>query len=214
MQEGIRFDTTFESMPWHKVDCVIFDIGNVLINYAPDDFIVKLFPDDPEKQQQILKRVYEGKYWPMFDRGTMSYEEAAERLEKEYGGSREDYLRAMYGWIELKTPIEEGWRTVSRCKRAGKQLWLLSNYAEAGYTRLREKFRDLFAAFDGATVSCYYHQCKPEKEIYETLIRESGIEPGRALFIDDTLTNVEGALHAGINGFHRDRPGKMDEFFL
>lgn len=214
MNEGTRFDLQYETMPWHKVDTVVFDIGNVLIRFAPDDFLQQLFPDDPQKQQAMLRQVYQGPYWPEFDRGTMEYEDAARRLAQEFGGRYEDYMHAITGWIELKTPIEEGWRAAQRCRRAGKRLLLLSNYHRVAYARLREKFSDRFALFDGGCISCDCHFNKPEPEIYRTLIGDFALEPGRTLFIDDTLANVTGAMRMGIHGFHMHESGMMDRFFL
>ena len=161
MNEGMRFDLAYETMPWHKVDAVVFDIGNILIKFAPDDFLQQLFPGDEAMQQHMLRHVYKGPYWPCFDRGTMTYQEAAQRLCAEAGGRAEDYLHALEGWIELKTPIEEGWRAAKRCKRAGKKLYLLSNYPQQGYERLRVKFEDHFGdLFDGGIISCYEHVVK------------------------------------------------------
>lgn len=214
MSEGSRFDLVYETMPWHKVDTVIFDIGNVLIRYAPQDYVKQLFADDADKQRHMLKTVYGGKYWPEFDRGTMEYEEAARRLADEFGGAYEDYLLALRGWIELKMPVEEGWRAAKRCKRAGKRLCLLSNYPREGYERLREKYADRFAIFDVECISCRCHAIKPERAIYEALIQDCGIEPERAVFIDDTLINVEGAMKMGIHGFHMHEKGMLDRFFL
>lgn len=214
MTEGIRYDLTYETMPWHKVDAVVFDIGNILIRYAPDDFLAQLFPGDVQKQRDMLSRVYAGPYWPSFDRGTMEFEDAARRLTKEFGGSEADYLHAMRGWIELKKPIDEGWRAARRCKRAGKRLYLLSNYSREGYIRMRERFADLFSIFSGGVISYRVHQLKPEPEIYATLIAECSLEPERTLFIDDTLLNVEGAIKMGIHGFHKHENGMMDRFFL
>ncbi|MBR1708917.1 MAG: HAD family phosphatase [Clostridia bacterium] len=214
MSEGTRFDLLYETMPWHKVDTVVFDIGNVLIRFAPDGFLEILFPGDPEKQARMMREVYKGKYWEEFDRGTIDYETAAKALHEEYGGDIRDYMTSMTGWIELKTPMEEGWNAARRCKRAGKQIWLLSNYHDGAYVRLREKFASYFNIFDGATISCYLHQIKPEPEIYASLIEQSGLNPERTLFIDDTLKNVEGAMRCGIHGFHMDAPGKMEKFFI
>ena len=215
MNEGIRFDLAYETMPWHKVDAVIFDIGNVLIRFAPDDFIQQLFPGDEEKQQHMMDHVYNGKYWPRFDRGTITYEEAAALLAEEQGGKYEDYLHALMGWIELKTPIEEGWRAAQRAKRAGKKLYLLSNYPKAGYERLREKFADHFGElFDGGIISCYDHVMKPEMEIYQLLCDRYGIDKSRAVFIDDTLVNIEGANKFGMHGFHLHEKGMLDRFFI
>ncbi|MBQ2991166.1 MAG: HAD family phosphatase [Clostridia bacterium] len=215
MNEGIRFDLAYDTMPWHKVDAVIFDIGNVLIRFAPDDFLEQLFPGDEQKQKDMLARVYKGKYWLQFDRGTMTYEQAAALLAQEFGGTQAEYLHALAGWIELKTPMEEGWRAARRCRRAGKKLYLLSNYPQQGYERLRVKFSEYFdGLFDGGVISCYVHQLKPEKEIYRTLMDQYGIEPSRAVFIDDTLFNVEGAMKMGIHGFHMHESGMMDRFFV
>lgn len=80
MQTGIRFDQKYETMPWHRVDAVVFDIGNILIRYAPKDFLEQLFPGDEQMQRDMLARVYQGKYWASFDRGDMEYEDAAARL--------------------------------------------------------------------------------------------------------------------------------------
>ena len=214
MNEGIRFDLAYATMPWHKVDAVVFDIGNVLIRFAPDDFLERLFPGDEEKQAQMLKVVYRGPQWLLLDRGVLTYEEAARQLVEQYGGTYEDYMHAFEGWIELKTPIEEGWRAARRCKRAGKHIYLLSNYPRKGYERLREKFADLFEIFENDVVSCYLHQMKPEKEIYQTLIDTCGVVPERTVFVDDTLTNVQGAMKMGIHGFHMHETGMMDRFFL
>ena len=215
MNEGTRFDLLYGTMPRHKVDAVIFDIGNVLIRYAPDDFLQILFPGDEQKQRDMMARVYKGPYWPCFDRGTMEYEEAARRLTETYGGSYADYMHALEGWIEIKPPVEEGFRAARRCRRAGKRLYLLSNYPRRGYERMREKYAGLFGdLFDGGVISCYEHQLKPEREIYQTLIGRYGLEPSRSLFIDDTLGNVEGAMKMGIHGFHMHESGMMDRFFL
>ena len=214
MQDGIRFDQEYETMPWHRVDTVVFDIGNILIRYAPTDFLEQLFPNDAQMQQDMMARVYKGKYWENFDRGTMEYEDAAQRLVAEYGGRYEDYMRALAGWFELKTPIEEGWRAAQRCRRAGKRLYLLSNYPKKGYLRMREKFADRFEIFDGGVISWQCHLVKPEKEIYQTLIKNCNLTPETTLFIDDTLENVEAARKEGIHGFHMHEKGMMDRFFL
>ena len=60
MERGIRFDKAYETMPWHRCDNVVFDIGNVLIYYAQDDFLQQIFPGEEEKQKDMLRQVYEG----------------------------------------------------------------------------------------------------------------------------------------------------------
>ena len=213
--QGTRFDLLYDTMPWDRVDAVIFDIGNVLIRFAPDEFIKKLFPGDERLQQHMMEHVYHGPYWLCFDRGTMTYEQAAQRLAQEAGESEEAYLHALYGWFQLKTPIEEGFRAAQRCKQAGKKLYLLSNYPQQGFEFVHKQYEHLFAPlFDGGIISCYEHVIKPDREIYDLLYSRYGIDPARAVFIDDTLCNIEGANKAGMHGFHMHESGMMDRFFI
>ena len=215
MKQGIRFDLSHTAMPWDDVDAVVFDIGNVLIRYAPDNFVELLFPGDSQKQKDMLSQVYGGKYWPSFDRGTIGYDEAAQLLHEEYGYPVEDYLHALRGWLDVKPPIEEGWRAARKCKAMGKKLYLLSNYPVEGFEFLtKKKFADRFVLFDGGVISCYCHHNKPEDAIYRELIRACGLTPARTVFIDDTLKNVEGAMKNGIHGFHMHENGMMDRFFI
>ena len=136
-------------------------------------------------------------------------------LAEEFGDDEADYMHALLGWIELKTPIEEGWRAARRCREMGKKLYLLSNYPQTGYERLREKFADHFGdLFAGGFISCYEHKMKPDAAVYETLAARGGFALDRAVFIDDTLKNVEGAMKTGMHGFHMHENGMMDRFFL
>lgn len=214
MSAGIRFDQAYETMPWHKVDTVVFDIGNVLIRFDPPAYARALFPGDEEKQRHMVDCVYGGPEWQEVDRGEYGFEEAARRFHARYGYPEAEYLRAMREWLELKEPLEEGWRAAARCKRAGKHLYLLSNYSKEGYLRLRERFADRFSLFEGDCVSAFYHHNKPERELYEILLDKFSLEPSRTLFIDDLLPNIERALEMGINGFHKHEQGVMDRFFL
>ena len=43
MEAGTRFDLIYETMPWHKVDTVVFDIGTVLVRYAPEEIVKELW---------------------------------------------------------------------------------------------------------------------------------------------------------------------------
>ena len=214
MKQAVRFDLCYETMPWDAVDAVVFDIGNVLIRYAPDNFVELLFPGDTKKQQDMLAQVFGGKYWPSFDRGTMEYDDAAKLLSAEYGYPVEDYLHALRGWIDVKPPVEEGWRAARLCKEKGKKIYLLSNYPREGFEYIsQKKFADRFAIFDGGTISYRCHMNKPEDGIYQELIRACSLTPERTVFIDDTLVNVEGAMKNGIHGFHMHENGMMDRFF-
>lgn len=213
MNENRGLDPEFEVMPWDKIDNLVFDIGNVLIRYAPALFVQILFPLDEQTQENMLDRVYNGPFWPEFDRGTMGYEAAAAELCRMFGGEYEQYMEALCGWVNLTRPIEEGWRAVRRCRQKGKRLFLLSNFPAWAYESIRARYASRFEAFEGGTISCYVHQLKPERQIFETLLGSFKLVPERTLFLDDTQANVEAARKAGMHAFHVCAPGSMDRFF-
>ena len=192
---------------------LVVDAGDSLPEDTREDVLLVVAGVDEAAQQHMLDHVYRGAHWLQFDRGVLSYDEAAAMLEREHGRPKEEYLRALRGWMELKEPLEEGWRAARLCKEKGKRIVLLSNYPKEGYEFLRKKFASRFDLFDDACISCYIHQIKPEEPIYRTLMADCGVQAGRAVFIDDLLANVEGAMNVGIHGFHMHETGMMDRFF-
>ncbi|HLF69741.1 MAG TPA: HAD-IA family hydrolase, partial [Actinomycetota bacterium] len=48
----------------------------------------------------------------------------------------------------------------------------------------------------------------PDPPIYTHTCRELGLEPGRCVFVDDLLANVEGAQAVGMKGIHHTSPGE------
>jgi len=53
--------------------------------------------------------------------------------------------------------------------------------------------------FDARVFSCDFGQCKPAPEIYEHCLRQLGISPPEALFLDDREANVRAAEALGLS---------------
>ena len=93
-------------------------------------------------------------------------------------------------------------------ERLGKRyrLFLLSNTDPIHIDRLRRRM-DL-DAFEQLFERVYYSQDtglrKPERALFERVLRENGLDAARTLFVDDTLENVEGARAAGLQGLWLD----------
>jgi len=67
----------------------------------------------------------------------------------------------------------------------------------------REAIRDHVNddVFDVIVYSAEEGICKPHPEIYTRALARLGVEPREAIFVDDRLKNVEGALKLGIHAF-------------
>ncbi|MEL6194951.1 MAG: HAD-IA family hydrolase, partial [Bacteroidota bacterium] len=56
--------------------------------------------------------------------------------------------------------------------------------------------------FEGIVVSGAEKMAKPDKEIFEVILRRYGIEASKALFIDDSQANIETAKGMGFHTIH------------
>ena len=62
-----------------------------------------------------------------------------------------------------------------------------------------QKFDD---AFDQIVISAEIGVMKPKAEIYLLALEQLGASPGEAVFVDDTVANVEGARAVGMSAIH------------
>jgi putative hydrolase of the HAD superfamily len=71
----------------------------------------------------------------------------------------------------------------------------------------KQNLRHYFSTF---VMSCTLGICKPKPQIYEAALEELRVAPHEAIFVDDSLNNVEGAANLGIYGIVIDRYNKHD----
>ena len=77
----------------------------------------------------------------------------------------------------------------------------LSNFSSETFPWCRERF-EVFGRFEDIVISGEAGVAKPDPQIYELLCERNGIEPAEAVFLDDSVINVEGALAVGMAAFH------------
>lgn len=218
MEEGIAMlrltlNDQYDTMPWDRIDAVVFDVGNVLLSFEPmEDIMKKRLPDHPELHQRLLKKTVQSPYWIMLDHGTITQEEAIMAMtgrEK----ALEPFIRQMMGEkLELNTVLPEGVAALKACKAHGKKTYVLSNYHDAAFD-YAVKTHDFFRLFDGFVVSARVGMVKPDPAIFRCLTETFRLQPERTLFIDDGNANVEAALHAGWQGLHYSEKGMLTKFF-
>ena len=133
---------------------------------------------------------------------------------------REQYIAFLKRYLPPGTAtaqVEDAWCAMLRqvpparwhlleCLGKRYRLFLLSNTDPIHIDRLRRRM-DL-DAFEQLFERVYYSQDtglrKPERALFERVLRENGLEAARTLFVDDTLENVEGARAAGLQGLWLD----------
>lgn len=178
---------------------VIFDMGQVLIRWAPRT-ILETFALTEEEKNLLVRELFGDVEWVQLDHGTISFDEAVERvcrrLPEKLHYPVEQSVKNW--WNRRLIPVEGMADVVRQVKEAGCGIYLLSN---AGIT-LREYFPRIPGSeyFDGLMISAEEKLLKPQHEIYYRLYDRFGLKPEECLFIDDSPANIEGAACTGMDG--------------
>lgn len=189
-----------------RVEAVLFDVGNVLIQWDPRHLYRKLLPSDAEVER-FLAEVCTLDWHLAHDAG-VSFEENAELLKARHP----DHAELIDDWgrryLEMSPGAVEGMESlIQALEDAGVPLHGLSNMPSSVFPMLKEAF-PVMNRLRTVVVSGDEKVCKPDPRIYELALSNMGTEPSRSLFIDDSIRNVEAAAALGFEVHHfRDAPG-------
>jgi 2-haloacid dehalogenase len=177
------------------VRAFLFDIGNVLIDWNPDNLLRKLLPDAAAIAEFRAKAVTQERILAM-DRGQdwdTQLAEIAETAPEHLETARTYRAR----WVEtVAGPIQETVDLMLALKHAGHPLYALSNYGVENFEKTVPVYPFL-DAFDGRIVSGHEGVIKPEAEIFELARDRFALDPEATLFIDDRPENTEAAARLG-----------------
>jgi len=193
---------------------IIFDLGNVLLKFKPEEFLLQ-FTSDKEYIKQFVTKITRSKLWLDLDRGYESLENAEFIFISKYPEEEELITLFFNHWMEMLTPIEENISILLDLSESGYKTYILSNYIKEAFKFVKEKF-DFFTLFDGQIISGEEKVIKPEKAIYESLLRRYQLIPEESLFIDDILFFLKPAKKLGIstiwNRPHTDLRKELKKF--
>ncbi len=193
-----------------KITTIIFDLGGVLIDWNPRYVYRQIF-DSEEKIDWFFENICTNDWNEKQDAGR-SLQEATEELVAKHP-EYENEVKAYYDrWKEmLGGPIEETVEILHALREAKKyKMYALTNWSAETFPVALERY-DFLKWFDGIVMSGEEKTRKPFADIYHTLLSRFTIDPSEAIFIDDSLRNIEGAEAVGINGIHFQSPGQLLE---
>ena len=132
----------------------------------------------------------------MLDRGVITEEEAINIFCNRNIEDSKFIRLVMDNWYQILTPIEGTVEILRALSYKGYKNYVLSNYQLLAYQNVTKRF-DFFSCFNGGIISYKEKLLKPEKDIYDKLIKKYNIDPKESIFIDDTKENVESAKLLG-----------------
>ncbi len=183
---------------------IVFDIGNVLLRFEPQQFLTYLFGAD-EPLELYHAATFGAPEWLELDRGSLTQEQASDRLKGRYPNLRLQIDRVFDQWFTMLTPIPSSIEALQGLKAARYPVFALSNFHRAAFSYVVQR-HEWFSLFDGMTISSQVGANKPEPAIYEALLSRYSLNPAKVVFLDDSLANVQAAEALGIRGIHFSDP--------
>lgn len=181
---------------------VIFDLGNVLIDFKPIKYIKSLGYDD-EKALEIFNKTIKDPIWADMDSGNYRDKESyVKAFEEKYPEIKNDIDKFLGGpWMEnVIFPLKDNLKMIDLVKEKGLKYYILSNYPKDAFEYTYNMCPFIQNA-DGMVISYDVLMIKPNKNIYLKLLDKYELKANECLFMDDLDVNVEGAKSVGINAF-------------
>ena len=179
-----------------KIKAVIFDLGNVLVNYDVKKAARRFSKAGGISQFRIWVHFFLSKFEQRYTRGEISTREfykAATRVFKK----PVPYKIFKHYWNDIfwQNPGME--RLLVRIKRH-YPLYLISNTNAMHFTYLKKHFK-LLRHFKQKFPSHEVGARKPELRIYRRVLKKIGLKPQETVFIDDMKSFIRGAKKVGMH---------------
>lgn len=175
---------------------VVFDVGNVLVRWAPLE-IARLTFGDVEDLEQRARAVFQSETWLELNKGHLSEQQAKQRYQDTIGLSELECERLFYYVKQTQLLIYGSVELLKRIKQAGYHVYALTDNVHEIVAYLKKTY-DFWPLFEGATVSAELGILKPQPEIYQSLLSTNKLKAEETVFLDDMPYNVEGAQKEGM----------------
>ena len=188
-----------------KFDVLLFDLGGVLIDFAGFEELGRLLPGGSDRGE-VRKRWIGSPSVQRFERAEITPQEFARGViqELELDFSPDEFIAAFIEWARGPYP---GTRPLLGQLQGSHVLACLSNSNEL-HTPLHR--RSIEPLMDRYYFSDELGQVKPDREIFDYVIGDLGVEPPRIAFFDDTRVNVLAAREVGIAAFEVDGVAELE----
>lgn len=190
-----------------RPDTVVFDIGNVLLEWDPRHLYRKLLPDDAAVEA-FLADVCPPAWNLEQDKGRPFAEAVA--LQSALHPQHAALIRAFdERWEEMVPgPIEGSVALLRTLQDAGVATFSITNFSREKFDLARRRFPFL-NTFSDTVVSADVGLLKPDPAIYRVLLDRNGLAAGQCIFIDDSAANVQAARDLGMEAVHFHGPDAL-----
>lgn len=182
------------TMTTNSIDAVIFDIGNVLIEWQPERFYDATI--GPDARVVMFAEVDLHGMNDIVDRGA-PWRETIVDWAARYPQHKDAIMLWHDRWLDMASPrIDRSVRLLRALRAKGVPIFALTNFGVQTFEYARQSY-EFLDEFDRRYISGHMKMIKPEPEIYAAVEADCGIPPNRLLFTDDRPDNIAVAHQRG-----------------
>jgi len=173
---------------------VIFDIGNVLIEWNPERYFDQVI--GREQRERMFSEVDIHGMMERIDAGAPFAETVAE-MAGENSKWHDAILHIRDHWTDVASPaIDHSVRLLRALKDNNVPVFALTNFGVQNFPLSEAKYSFL-GEFDRRYISGELGLIKPDPQIYTVVEADTGLVPESLLFTDDREENIAAALARG-----------------
>lgn len=176
---------------------IIFDFGNVLVEFDPHMLYDSVFDGDTEKAEWFSRNITQPDFYDRIDRGD-DFAQCIRDLQALHPDYAEEIALYDTQYHDMVGNAVSGMpELLSELKTCGYQLYGLTNWSYKVYAAIERL--PILRMLDGCVISSEEHLIKPDPRIYRCLLDRFNLQAAECLFVDDKPINVEAAKACGMN---------------
>ena len=182
----------------NNFDTIIFDLGNVLIDFDHHIAVEKICKFTAKTRDEIYQLFFDSGITEVFEEGKIDGPEFYARVKEmlEANLSFDEFLPIWNG-IFFITPQNRLMQKLLADLRHAYKLILISNINELHFLYIKDNF-DIFSHFHKIILSYEVGKRKPHPLIYQKALEAARTSAQNAVYTDDRLDLIEAAAKLGI----------------
>ena len=180
---------------------IILDMGNVLLEWNKDK-ILKAVAKTQKDYLILDKAIFQSGLWERLDLGTLTREELVLKVVSMIGSIYQEKVQeVVWNWPAYIDIYTEVFPLLVRLKEKGHRIFVLSNTSPVFYELLKDQLAPLEKILDGFVLSCDIKSIKPNRKMFEEILRKYELDPSNCIFLDDVKDNTNMAESLGIKAY-------------
>jgi 2-haloacid dehalogenase len=176
------------------VEAVVLDVGNVLLEWAPERYYDRTIGE--ARRRALFAEVDLDGMNKRVDLGE-GFRDVIYDMAERHPEWRAEIRDWHDSWIEMASPAIPRTVELMRALRSrGVPVYALTNFGTESFAFAQTRY-DFLTEFDGAIVSGHLGFMKPDPRIYEAVERMARVAPERLMFTDDRADNIAAARARG-----------------